>query len=355
MARRGKSNGSKDIAGLTIDDLVNGYLSTQLLYVAATLGIAEMVADAPLSADQLAAQTGSHASSLFRVRRALAALGMLTQDGHDRFGLSERGQRLRADLPDSVAPFLLSYGQAWWWRSTGELLHSVMTGQSAFEHLHGMRLFQYLDGQPEAAAIFHANMTAMTRAEADAVVDAYDFPDEGTLVDVGGGHGALVTAVLHARPNVRAVLFDQPAVVAGAERAFSEGGIAERCQIIGGSFFQTVPTGGDVYTLKDIVHDWEDELAVELLRACRRAMDDRARLLVIERILPPGDAPSPGKLVDVMMLALTGGRERTLPEYRVLLEGAGLRLAGTTKTATGLDVIEARPFGSSSGQKASWD
>lgn len=355
MARRRKTKGSEDISGPSIDDLAGGYLSTQLLYIAARLGIAELVADVKQSADQLAAKTGAHAPSLFRVLRALSALGMLTQDGHDRFGLSERGQRLRTDLPDSVAPFILSYGQAWWWRSTGELLHSVMTGQTAFEHVHGMRFFEYLDVQPEAAAIFNANMTAMTRAEANAVVDGYDFPEAGTLVDVGGGHGALVTAVLRARPKVRAVLFDQPAVVAGAERAVAKAGIAERCQIIGGSFFQKVPTGGDIYTLKDIVHDWEDVLAVKLLRACRRAMDDRARLLVIERVIPPGDAPSPAKLVDVMMLALTGGRERTLAEYRVLLERAGLTLVRTMKTATGLAVIEARPSESSSGPEPARD
>jgi hypothetical protein len=328
-----------DAAGLNA--MAGGLYRTQLLYVLARLGIAERVAEGPRTAEALAAETGAAPGALFRVLRAVAGLGVLTQDEDDRFGPTPASELLRPGSTGSPHARLLCYGEPWWWAAAGGLYESVMTGEDAFARVHGVSLFEFLAADPAASEVFDAHMTAMTAAEADAVVAAADWPDAGTVVDVAGGRGTLLAAVLRARPGLRGVLFDRPHVVEHADL----GDVAGRCELVGGSFFESVPAGADLYVLKDIVHDWDDEAALAILRVVRAAMSDGARLLVVERVIPPGDAPAHGKLVDITMLLVTGGRERTRDEYADLLRRAGFAVAGIAPTPAGTDVITAVPAG----------
>lgn len=204
-------------------------------------------------------------------------------------------------------------------------------------------MFEYLNQHPEAAKIFNANMTSMTSREAQAVLTAYDFSDTRILVDVGGGHGALVTAILQAHPQIHAIVFDLPSVMEGTRTRLEFAGILDRCEVSGGSFFESIPEGGDTYTLKDILHDWDDEQVIAIPRNCRLGMSHSAKLLIIERVVQPGDTPMIGKLIDISMLVLTGGRERTASEYRALLEAAGFRLKQIFPSDAETSVIEAVP------------
>jgi len=238
------------------------------------------------------------------------------------------------------------YGERWWWLACGDLLHSVRTGQPAFDHVHGKPLFAYLDHTADAAAIFNDHQTKMTQQDAAAVVNAYGFRECTRIVDVGGGHGALTAAILKACPWTTAILFDQPAVIEGAKQRLHTKGVADRCRCLAGDFFESVPEGGDAYVLKDIVHDWDDDRAMTILRNCRRVMAHApavtTRVLVVEKVIPPGNAPFPGKLTDITM-SRQWGRERTAKEYEPLLTGAGLALMRIVPTSSPASVIEAVP------------
>jgi hypothetical protein len=319
------------------------YNTTQMLYVAATLGIADRLADGPRTADELAAATGSHPRALYRLLRALTHVGVFAEDDARRFRLTPMAELLREGVPGSLRPAALSYGQPWWWTPWGGLLETVRTGKTAFDATMGQGLFEYLQAHPDAAAVFNANMTAMTAQDIPELVSTYDFGGPGLLVDIGGGHGALVTAILRTAPRERALLFDQPQVIDGARAQMAAAGLAGRCTFAAGSFFDTIPAGGDTYTLKDIIHDWDDTQALRILRNVRRAMTADARLLLIERVLPPDGEPAVGKMVDVTMMVLTGGMERTAAEYRSLLEAAGFTLRGVHFTHATNSVLEAMP------------
>jgi hypothetical protein len=281
--------------------------------------------------------------ALFRVLRAVASLGVLSQDRQDRFAATPVSELLRPGAKGSLHARLILYGQPWWWTAAGGLLETVESGAPAFDRLHGASLFDWLVAHPDASAIFDAHMTAMTGAEADGVVGIGGWPDAGTVVDVGGGRGTLLAALLRARPNLHGVLFEQPHVIEDAGAWLSAAGVAERCRLVAGSFFEAVPAGADLYVLKDIVHDWDDDRAVAILRTVRAAVPDSGRLGVIERVIPAGDAPAPGKLVDVTMLLITGGRERTRDEYASLLGAGGFRLETIDTTPAGTDVMFAKP------------
>lgn len=324
----------------TMRQMVTGCLVSQLTYVAAKLGIADRLADGPKTAAQLAASVDAHPQSLYRVLRALAALGVFTEDPDGRFALTPLAGPLRRDAPDSLHAFALMWGDTFW-PACGSLLHCVRTGQTAFDHLHGMGAFEYLHQHPQAAEIFDEAMSNLTRVQAAAVVAAYDFSGVRTLVDVGGGKGALLAAVLRANPGMRGVLYERPDVLPAARKALEDEGMLARCELKRGDFFTSVPEGGDAYALKDVIHDWDDERAASILANCARAMGREARLLLIERGLPPRNVLGQGKMVDVVMLAVTGGRERTEPEYADLLSRAGLRLARVVPTGPEAMVLEA--------------
>jgi hypothetical protein len=307
-------------------DLVNGYRLSQALHVAATLGLGDRLADGPLRADELGVEADPDALS--RLLRALTAAGVLSEsDG--RFALTELGQGLRSDVPGSVAGWAAFIGRPYHWASWSSLLHSVRTGENAFRAVHGMDVWEYRRAHPEEAAIFDDAMTSLTRRVNAAVLEAHDFGRYPVVVDVGGGRGALLAGVLERHPHVRGVLFDQPEVVTGAPSV-------ERMEVVGGSFFDAVPSGGDAYVLKSVLHDWEDAQAVAILRACRAA--GAPVVLLVERDLS-ADPQAP--FSDLNMLVGPGGRERTLDEYGALLSAGGFALAGSTTTPLGVAVIEA--------------
>jgi len=330
-------------AGLS--QLLRGSLVTQLIHVAATLGVADLMRDCPRSSQQLATSLRVDPGALYRVLRALASIGIFEETDRGCFALTTQGQLLRTDVPGSLRASAMLYGDPWWWQACGDLLHSVRTGQTAFDHVHGESFFAYLDHAADAAAIFNDHQTNMTRQDAAAVVSAYGFRECTRIVDVGGGHGALTAAILKACPWTTAVLFDQPAVIEGAEQRLRAEGVIDRCTCIAGDFLQSVPEGGDTYVLKDIVHDWDDDRAIVILRNCRQALAQTSaatpRMLVVEKVIPPGNAPFPGKLTDITMLLVTGGRERTSKEYETLLARAGLALTRIVPTASPASVIEA--------------
>jgi hypothetical protein len=321
------------------------YNLTQMIYVAARLGIPDLLIDGPKTVDALAVAVDAHPSALYRLLRALAGVGIFAEDRLSNFALTPLAELLRSDVTGSFRPFVLSYGESWWWNAWGSLLHSIQTGETAFNYVHGRSLFEYLDQDAQAAKVFNANMTSMTTGEAQYIVAAYDFSGTRVLVDVGGGHGALTAAILKTYANIRAVLFDLPSLVAGARTWLDTRGIEDRCEVIGGNFFESIPQDGDTYLLKDVLHNWEDDQAVAILKKCHAFMPPSAKLLVIERIIPPGNTPSPGKLIDISMLVMTGGRERTEPEYRALLQMAAFRVQDILPSESGISIIVALPLG----------
>jgi ubiquinone/menaquinone biosynthesis C-methylase UbiE len=306
-----------------------------------TVGIPDLLADGARSADELAAVTDCDARALYRVLRALAAAGVLHEDEDRRFTLTELGDLLRADAPGSLAPWAALNARPYLWQAWGELMHSVRTGENAFAHVHGADVWEYRAEHPEEGAIFDRAMTGNTRRSNQAVVDAYDFGRFDTVVDVGGGQGVMLAAILQANPNVRGVLFDQPHVVAAADEVLRGIGVADRVRIESGDFFAAVPSGGDAYVLRFVIHDWPDAECMRILRNIRAVLPSGGRVLVLENLVPPPNEGLDVKLLDLQMLVAPGGQERTLEEYERLFADSGLELVATTPTAAGLSVIEA--------------
>ena len=320
-----------------------GFRISQALYAVAALGIADLLGAEPQSADELAAASGAHASSLARVLRLLASEGVFAETDDGRFALTPLGEELRRDAPGSLQPAVLFNGSETLWRSWGHLLHAVRTGEPAFDHVHGIDFFEYFRRHPDEGALFDQLMASQTAPTTRAVAAAYDFSSFATIVDVGGGHGALVLGLLEAYPHLRGIVFDQPAVAAGARQAIAAAGLTDRCTADGGDFFVAVSEGGDAYLLKSILHDWDNERCVAILRSCRRVVPADGRLLVIELLVPPGNAPSFAKSQDVNMLVNLGGRERTESEYRELFRAAGFALGRTIPAQGELHIIEGIP------------
>jgi hypothetical protein len=326
----------------TLLQMMTGYWVSQAIYVAAKLGIADLLTNGPVDCEDLAAATDTHAPSLRRVLRALASVGVFTEVSPGSFALTPLAELLRAGTPGSMRALAIMYAEEQY-RAWGELLHSVRTGEMAFDHQFGMGYFEYLAQHPDSDRVFNEAMTGWTHQLVGAVVDAYDFSPFETVVDVGGGFGALLADILRSNPGTRGILFEQPHVVASAEEYFAAAGVTDRCTFVGGDFFAAVPAGGDAYVLSQILHDWDDERCVTILRHCRRAMPDHGKLLVVELVLPAGDEPSLGKWLDLHMLVLLGGRERTAAEYDTLFRAAGFKLARIVPTPPGPSIVEAVP------------
>jgi hypothetical protein len=322
-------------------DLMAGFWTTQAVYVAAKLGIADLLATGPRTADDLATATGTHPHALYRLLRALAGLGIFAEEPDGRFTLTPLAECLR-DVPGSLRALALMRGE-WQYQAWGQLLHSVRTGQPAFDALHGMPLFDWLAQKAEAGRIFDAAMTGVHGRETDAMLDAFDFSGIGTLADIGGGNGSVLCAVLERYPAMTGILFDLPAVGERAKSALAAAGLGSRCRVEVGSFFDVVPTGGDAYLLRHIIHDWDDERSIAILRKCRQAMGPAGRLFVVEGVVPTGNEPSVSKRYDLSMLVMVGGMERTETEYRSLFAAAGFRLNRIVPTRTWVSVIEGVP------------
>jgi hypothetical protein len=286
--------------------LVNGYQVTQAIHIAAKLGIANLLADGPRTSADLAGAMETDPNALYRLLRALASVGIVREEVERRFALTDLGAGLRSDAPDSLAGWATFVGEPYHWRAWGALEYSVRTGENAFRHAHGTDPWTYRTHHPELSVGFDRAMTDLARQVGAAVLAVYDLGRFETVVDVGGGNGTLLAAILARYPAMRGILFDQPHVVAGAPPILAAG-VADRCAVVGGSFYETVPTGGDAYVLKSILHDWDDADCVRILERCRRAMTDGVALLVIERALGLPNMHPDGKFSDLNMLVATGG------------------------------------------------
>jgi hypothetical protein len=319
--------------------MLTGYWISQALYAAAKLKLADLLKDGPRTSDDLAPVTGTHPPSLYRLLRALASVGVFVEDDRRRFGLTPLAECLRSDVAGSQWAMAVMNGEEHY-ASWGEVLYSVRTGQPSFEELYGAGVFDFLSRDPEKARIFDEAMVGVHGRETAAMLDAYDFSGIGVLADVGGGNGSLLSVVLKRYPNLRGLLFDLPGVAERARANLAAAGLAGRCDVIGGNFFESVVSGADAYLLRHIIHDWDDEECVRILKNVRSAMNDGGRLLVVESVIPPGNAPSFGKLLDLTMLVIPGGKERTEEEYRELFAAAGFRLARIVPTAAEVCVIE---------------
>jgi len=304
--------------------LLNGFRVTQVLYVAARLGLADMLKNRPQPVEALAATTGATPDALYRVLRVLASIGVFEESTDRQFALTPLAALLQNDHPYGVRAQALFFGDEPY-RAWGGLYNSVMTGANAYERVFGAPHFQYLAQHPDQNEIFNHAMSASSHQAAMAIVGAYDFSAAGTVVDIAGGQGVLIAAILLANPNLHGVLFDQPHVVENALPLLEAAGVADRCELASGDFFVAVPPS-DIYTLRHILHDWDDEHAIAILRSCAEAMASGGKTLVIESVIEPGNDPSPPKFLDLMMFVMNGGRERTAEEYRHLFAAAGLRL-----------------------------
>jgi hypothetical protein len=320
--------------------MATAFWVSQAIYVAAKLGVADLLEDGPQSCAALAAVTGSDAPSLYRLLRALSTVGIFSRLKNDSFALTRLAEPLRSDAPGSLRAIVITIGEIHY-QACGELLHSVRTGSTAFNHVFGTSLFDYLQQNADAADAFNGGMTNLSSLLAHAVLMAYDFSEISSLVDVGGGEGRFLRRVLELNPGMTGIVFDLPKTVEAANQGLSDN---ERCSYIAGNFFESVPDGADAYMLCGVLHDWDDDRAITVLRNCRRASTTKnGRVLIVDMIVPDTNSASFSKLLDLNMMVMTGGRERTKAEWCALLDAADYRPTRIIPTMAPQSVIEASP------------
>ena len=320
--------------------MASGYWITQLIYAAAKLGIADLLKDGPKSCEEIAAATGTQAKAVYRVLRTLAGAGVFAETeepGH--FTLTPLAASLRSGVPGSMRAMAVMFGeeqyQAW-----GEILYSLRTGESSFEHMYGVPMFKYFVDNPEPGEIYEEAMTSVSAAEKAEILKSYDFSYIKKLVEVGGGHGSFISSILKANPNMQGVLFDQPYVIEGAN-FIKEQGLEDRCELVAGNFYESVPSGGDAYSLKHVLHGCSDEQSITVLKNCHNAMVEHGKLLIVERVVGSGPDSFLAKFLDVnMMMLVNGGCERTETEYRNIIEAAGFEVTNVVPSKAGVSVIE---------------
>jgi ubiquinone/menaquinone biosynthesis C-methylase UbiE len=327
--------------------MISGFRVSRAIYVAAKLGLADLLKDGPKEVAQLAERTGTHAPSLYRVMRALASVGIFGQDEQGRFTLTPVAATLQSDIPGSLRAWAIlvlgeEHYQAW-----GELMHSVRTGETAFEHFFGVGVFRYEAEHPEHAKIFDAAMANLIGVYNAAVLDSYPFSTIDKLVDVGGGDGSLIVAILKANPKMKGVLFDLPHVKEKANQRIADAGLAGHCEIVAGDALVSVPSGGDAYILSRVINSFDDERALATLQNCRRVIIQKSKLLLIERVVPDRVEHSPAAqgpvMSDINMMVMSGGRERTAGEHRALLNEAGFAITKIIPTQSEVSLIETVP------------
>jgi ubiquinone/menaquinone biosynthesis C-methylase UbiE len=324
--------------------MATAYWVSRAIYVAAHLGIADLLKDEARDAEALAAATGTHAPALRRLLRSLASVGLFGTDAQGRFSLTPLGTALQSDAPGAARSTVIALSGPFFWAAWGEVLHSVRTGETGMQKALGVSEYEYLAEHPEDASHFNAAMIGYHGEEPAAIVEAYNFSGSGTLVDVGGGSGNLLGTILAANPSLRGVLFERPQVVPEAERNLKAAGVDDRCEFVAGDFLEAVPEGGDVYIVSHCIHNWDEQNILRILSNCRRAMPARGRLLIVEAVIRAGDAPDPAKILDLAMLVVPGGEERSEDDYRLLLEKSGFRLTRVISTRTSASIIEAIPI-----------
>jgi len=320
--------------------LASGFFMSQAIFVAARLGLADLLAGAPRSAGELAAATGTHPHSLARVLRMLANAGLFAVDAEGRFANTPVSDRLRADHSHSVRNYVLVLAEEWMWQSAPGLQRSIEAGEPAFDRVYGKPIYDHMKEHPAAAHVFDEGMTAYSKISADALAAAYPLPQGARIVDVGGGHGHQLEAFLRASPGARGLLFDLPHVIEAARPRLQATDVADRCELVAGDFFESIPERADYYMLRSVVHNWSDDHAVALLKKCRAAMAEGGKVLLVEVVVSPGSTPLFSELLDVQMQLFTLGRERTEDEFRRLYEQAGLRMTRVVRTASFMSVIE---------------
>jgi len=322
-----------------LDQMITGYWSSQAIYVAAKLGIADLLVQGPQTAEQLAATTETNAGALYRLLRALASVGIFTENKQKEFALTPLAEYLRSDVPGSKRALAMMAGdeqfQAW-----GHILYSIQTGKTSFDQLYDKPIFEYLSENPEKGQIFDQAMTGIHGRETGEILNAYDFSQTKTLIDIGGGNGSNLISMLQKYPDMKGMLFDLPHVVERTQAHIEQAGLVDRCHLIGGSFFEFVPEGADTYFMRHIIHDWDDEKSLTILRNCHTAMPDNSKLLVVESVIPEDNEPFAGKFLDLVMLLIPGGKERTAEEYRCLFKEAGFEMTRIIPTESELSIIE---------------
>lgn len=323
-----------------LDQMITGYWISQAIYAAAKFGIADLLKDGPRTAEELASATSTNPDALYRLLRALASVGIFAEGPPRHFSVTSLAEPLQSDVPGSKRALALMSGDEQF-RAWSEIAYSVQTGKTAFDKVFGKPIFDYLSEHVEKARIFDAAMVGIHGRESAAILDGYDFSGIGVLADIGGGNGSQITAVLQRHTAMKGILFDLPHVIQRAKERIETAGIANRCQLIGGSFFDSVPAGADAYLLRHIIHDWDDEKSLTILRSCHQAMSPKGKLLVIESVIPPGNEPFGGKFLDLVMLLIPGGKERTEDEYRTLFGKGGFELTRVVPTDTEVSIIEA--------------
>jgi SAM-dependent methyltransferase len=321
--------------------LITGYWASQAVGVAARLGVADHLTAGPRRSDDLARAVGAHPQSLYRVLRMLASIGVFREVAPGSFALAPLGETLRTDAPGSMRFFAIAETAFGHWAPWGRLFDSVRTGRPMARETLGEELWQWYGENPEEAGFFSAAMGNLSALAASELVRVYDCSTAGTVVDVGGAHGVLLAAVLEGNPAARGILFDLPHVIATAGEVIETRGLADRCELVGGDFFDAVPGGADLHILKQIVHDWDDEHARQLLTNCHRALAPAGKLLLVEMVVPPDNRPSPAQPMDLNMLVLLGGRERTAAEYGSLLGDVGFRMERIIPTHSPFSIVEA--------------
>ena len=322
-----------------LDQMITGYWTSQAIYAAAKLGIADLLKDGPRSVEQLAKDSLTDPDSLYRLLRALASIEIFSESSPRSFSLTPIAQRLRRDVEGSKRALALMTGeeqfQAW-----GEIVYSIQTGKTAFDKVFGKPIFDYLGDNPDKGQIFDDAMTGIHGRETGALLDAYDFSGTEILADIGGGNGSNIIAIMEANPAMKGILFDLPHVVERAKERVFNVGLSGRCRLECGDFFESVPSGADTYILRHIIHDWDDEKSLAILRNCHSVIPANGKLLIIESVIPQGNQRFAGKFLDLVMLLIPGGKERTKSEYNALLEQAGFELRQIVPTNSELSVLE---------------
>lgn len=322
-------------------DMIFGFMVSRSVAVAAQLGLADLLNAGPRSADELAQVVGANPRSLYRLLRALSGAGVFAEGADGRFGLTPLSELLRSDSAESLRAFAVTLADDLNFEMWAELPYSIQSGKPAVPYKLGMPWFDWLKQNPVKAKEFNDAMTSFSASGATAVLAAYDFSGIKKLVDVGGGHGLLLASVLSKYPNMRGVLYDAPAVVAGAKELLAAHGVADRCETVGGDFLGSVPAGGDAYILKHIIHDWSDEECTMILKHCHAGMPENGKVLIVEMVIPGPNVSSISKFLDLQMMVYLTGRERTESEYRELLERSGFELTRIVLTPSPYSVIEA--------------
>ena len=316
-----------------LDQMITGYWTSQAIYAVAKFGIADLLKDGPRRVDELAETSSTNAEALYRLLRALASIGVFSESSPKEFSLTPLAEPLRSDVEGSKRALALMSGDEQY-RAWGEIVYSIQTGNTAFDKVFGKPIFDYLSEKPEKARIFDAAMTGIHGRETGDVLDAYDFSGVEVLADIGGGNGSNITSILQQYPTMKGVLFDLPHVVERSRERVEAAGLSDRCQLVGGNFFESVPEGADAYLMRHIIHDWDDEKSLTILRPAN------GKLLVVESVIPPDNQPFTGKFLDLVMLLIPGGKERTEAEYRAIYEEAGFELARIVSTNTELSIVE---------------